>query len=346
MRYRLMLALVAALHGCGADRPAIDPAALLLTVDDTLVRPADGKVAQPVDLAVDRAAQVYLSDPGDHRVVVLDATGAVLRTIGREGHGPGEMGAPRSLSVAGDSLRVLDVGNDQVHVFTAAGEFVRSYGGLPGTSIAEVAFNGSGDGVIARHGLGNALALRFGPAGQVGSTLGTPAVPPDLQYDFAAGKQELAAGRIPPMLRNYSAPALGEDGSAWVLHIVDGTVDRYSPTDSLLWTATLPDTLLTRLHSALFERTRQDTSVAGFYFPTVLLDARPVGDTLWLLLQGAANQPAEFALLGPTGTWLRPIRVTGATSIWRFAVDPVHHALYLLDKGEGTLLHAPLPVDP
>ncbi|MBK7922168.1 MAG: hypothetical protein IPJ95_00805 [Gemmatimonadetes bacterium] len=240
-------------------------------------------------------------------------------------------------------MRVLDFGNDQVHVFTLPGLFVRSYGGLPGTSIAGVAFNASGAGVIARHGLRNVLALRFGPSGELGSSLGAPSTPPDLQYDFAAGKADLAAGRIPPALRNYSAPALADDGSAWVLHIVDGTVDRYSSADSLLWTATLPDSVLVRLREGLFERTRRDTSPAGFYFPAVLLDGRTVGDTLWLLLQGGANEPAEFALLSPSGAWLRPVRVTGATGIWRFAVDAPHHALYLLSKEEGTLLRAALP---
>lgn len=61
-------------------------------------------------VAEDPQGRFYVSNFGDKRVLVFDATGAWQRTIGRGGKGPGEFTAPRSIAVAGtDGLFVLDV---------------------------------------------------------------------------------------------------------------------------------------------------------------------------------------------------------------------------------------------
>jgi len=45
---------------------------------------------RPVDLAVGPAGRMYLYDAGRHGILVYDANGKYLRTLGREGGGPGE----------------------------------------------------------------------------------------------------------------------------------------------------------------------------------------------------------------------------------------------------------------
>jgi hypothetical protein len=60
-------------------------------------------------------------------VSVFDSTGRFLRSIGRNGRGPGEIGDVfRIVVLPGDTLLIADSGNGRIHFFTAEGIFVRS----------------------------------------------------------------------------------------------------------------------------------------------------------------------------------------------------------------------------
>lgn len=53
-------------------------------------------------LAIDARGHLYVSDAQDHRVLVFDAAGRQVGTIGRKGQGPGEFQHPTSLAIAKD----------------------------------------------------------------------------------------------------------------------------------------------------------------------------------------------------------------------------------------------------
>ncbi len=310
---------------------------------DTMVPAGDPRLAQPSDVAVGPDGAIYLADQGANQVVVLAPNGTELRRIGREGAGPGELRQPRSLTVAGDSIRLADVGNDRINVYSLSGSFGRSFSGLPALVVAGVAFNGRGEGLLARHGLGGMLAQRIEATGALGRPLGRPLAAPDQAVDFGQLKADLVAGRIPPSLVNYSAPALSPGGDAWVLLIVEGRVQRYAADDSLRWERALPDTLRGRLREGLFAAARRDTLPNHFPFPSLFVAARGIGSDLWILLQAPAGEGARLAVLDSAGRWTRFVQVRGASNIRAFAVDSASGALYLLDPAEGTLLRAQLP---
>jgi hypothetical protein len=69
------------------------------------------------------------------RVVLFDAQGQHLRTIGRSGDGPGEFRSPWQVHpLAGDSLMVVDIYR-MVSVFDAAGAYIRRF--VPGEIVGE-----------------------------------------------------------------------------------------------------------------------------------------------------------------------------------------------------------------
>lgn len=61
-------------------------------------------------VATDPAGRIYILDGEAHRVVVFDAEGRHLRTLGREGGGPGELEFPSGLAVRDGVVGVWDYG--------------------------------------------------------------------------------------------------------------------------------------------------------------------------------------------------------------------------------------------
>ncbi|HEX6644093.1 MAG TPA: 6-bladed beta-propeller [Gemmatimonadales bacterium] len=72
---------------------------------------------------------VYVLDQGANHIRVFDSAGAELRTIGREGQGPGEFGRPYSLAWIGDTLAVLDPGNGRIELVTTDGRHAATWRG-------------------------------------------------------------------------------------------------------------------------------------------------------------------------------------------------------------------------
>jgi hypothetical protein len=76
--------------------------------------------------AVDDAGSIYVLDYKDAHIKVFDASGKYLRTIGRKGQGPGEIEAPRSVSINRDAgeLAVIQTSR-RMSFFKLDGTFLR-----------------------------------------------------------------------------------------------------------------------------------------------------------------------------------------------------------------------------
>lgn len=71
----------------------------------------------------DASGNIYVLDAGNHRVQLFDPAGKYVRTLGREGQGPGEFALPpRVLIVAGDRVIVMDTGDRRFSAWTLDGE--------------------------------------------------------------------------------------------------------------------------------------------------------------------------------------------------------------------------------
>ena len=99
------------------------------------------------DIAADPRGNIYVLDTRNFRVQVFDPSGKYLRTIGRQGQGPGEFEMPSILRLGGDSgnIYVLDRFR-RVSLFDAQGIYIRSVSIDGATTFFEPA---SGTGVYA-----------------------------------------------------------------------------------------------------------------------------------------------------------------------------------------------------
>jgi DNA-binding beta-propeller fold protein YncE len=79
----------------------------------------------PEAIAVDHRGDVLIADTGNHRVVVVAATGEVLTEFGGFGWGDGQFDRPSGLAVyTGFFIYVLDEGNRRVQRFDVDGDFL------------------------------------------------------------------------------------------------------------------------------------------------------------------------------------------------------------------------------
>ena len=92
----------------------------------------DGLVTDPHGITTDHAGNVYVADRDRHVVVVFDVDGNVVRELGVRNHAAFEapFNHPADIAVANDGTTFVadGYGNSRVHVFTASGELVRSWG--------------------------------------------------------------------------------------------------------------------------------------------------------------------------------------------------------------------------
>lgn len=155
----------------------------------------------------DAADNLYILDAGNHRVVVVDTRGRLVRTIGRRGGGPGELLAPTALAVLADgSVAVADLGRGAFSIFDPAGAFrynlpfVDSLG-QPGPE------QRGGTPTVQPHAQGLAVfaAVRIAMGGPQG---GGPVAPPAEVPVYVRPLAERASARVlyriprdPPLMR-------------------------------------------------------------------------------------------------------------------------------------------------
>jgi hypothetical protein len=88
--------------------------------------PGDVFFESPSTVTCDPEGNIYVVDSGALNIKKFDAQGKFLKTIGREGQGPGEFGGLYYSTFAKDRLIVWDSGNRRLCSFTPEGDFVKS----------------------------------------------------------------------------------------------------------------------------------------------------------------------------------------------------------------------------
>ena len=121
----LCATLATASHAGAQDRP--------LTADFEAVYRAGGMNApewaffgDSTSVSFDAAGNLYVLDRAAARVVIVNAAGGLVRTVGRQGQGPGEFNQPLFLAVWRDGrFVVLDMGHGAYQLFGSDGELER-----------------------------------------------------------------------------------------------------------------------------------------------------------------------------------------------------------------------------
>ena len=136
-----------------------------------------GEIGSPDGVAMDQAGRIYVIQRRPHAIKVFDANGEFLRSIGREGEGPGEF-TVGYIGVSGDTIALQDPGTSRFTVFRADGAVVQERPSVCcwATSYLDI----DRHGVVAVPGSGGdqgGIMLRFRLDGTLLDTIALPLAP-------------------------------------------------------------------------------------------------------------------------------------------------------------------------
>lgn len=127
----------------------------------------------PYGLTVGADGVLYVADTWNHRIVVIDPDGRVVRTFGEFGNNEDSPDpsintatfyGPRGVAVFGNEIFVTDTGNERVEIFGLDGTFLRSFGGTgsaPNQLLEPVGIAVGSDGTVYVADSGNARISTF-----------------------------------------------------------------------------------------------------------------------------------------------------------------------------------------
>ena len=142
------------------------------------------------DIVVGPDGLIHVADTWNHRVMILDSDGQLVRELGRSGDitdtnnsveptvSPGLFYGPRSVAVTEGEIFVTDTGNERVQVFASDGTFLRSFGGYgtePGKLIEPVGIAIGPDNNVYVADTGNSRISVFGQDGAPVTQIAVPA---------------------------------------------------------------------------------------------------------------------------------------------------------------------------
>ena len=129
-------------------------------------------------VAFDPAGNIYVADPGNHRVQKFDPNRLFLSSWGSEGTGPGQFLHPYDIAIdAVGRVYVIDDGRDDIQVFDGHGQLLATIAG-PGIGEGRLFDTGSlaiaPDGSVWVADWGNYRVQKFSPDGAFLLAIGEP----------------------------------------------------------------------------------------------------------------------------------------------------------------------------
>ena len=128
-QYPRFLALVALLGGCGAAAEDVSAPPVVQAERTVRIGSVDDTASALTfvrEIVVGRDGRIYSLHPQEHRVLIHDEDGRLVRAVGREGEGPGEFRSAGRIGLLGDTLWVFDHGTSRFTYFDLDGELLES----------------------------------------------------------------------------------------------------------------------------------------------------------------------------------------------------------------------------
>lgn len=325
------------------------------------IQPAQGSPSELIDpssIAVDAQQRLYVADQKPVGIKVFDSAGALVRTIGREGDGPGEFRSAY-IAIRGNRLLVHDPAAVRTSFFDTSGTFLRSFHSV-GMYFYYVALDAAGravlpTGIILRGNEDDAgpkrtfYRVRFDSLGTLLDTISVPQLTRELSWVVRKGDVNIFGTSVP--FAPTVVGAYGRDSGLVYGASTDFAImraQRGHDTTFIMrrdWTApAIPDSVrrdtVEGMIKAYTNDMRDEVSLRNAFH---LGDVPTTGPSFVRLLvddQGNtwAQEPSQpdstrFDVFAPGGRWLGTVTVPAAMTAW--APLRVHGGVMYLSTEDG-----------
>lgn len=338
----LLVAAIAAL-GCGREIPAARQTTIVLAAD-TLASAEAGAFFRPADMVLLPSGEIAVLEYTPSAIVVIDSsTGAVARSIGQPGQGPGQLAQPLGLQLIGDTLATLNVGNGRIERFLTDGTLLDSRAAPISPQPVRFVLNPDGGMLVPTAGEDSTLLHVIAPDWTLIHRIGKPRVPFTRQYDRDAFRVQAERLEVPDYYGNDVLAAMSPDSVFWLAFAATPEVTAFAKDGNVIAEWRLPDSLSMPILEQYRERNREATDTPRFHPLLYFADIRHDDELIWVLLRNSPEEDARVVVLDQLGTMLGDLVIAGAKDAWRIA--PARRAgwLYLSSASASEVYRVALP---
>jgi hypothetical protein len=337
-RVRRALLLTPALWLPACVAPAdLDPTSAGI-VADTMASPATLPAQQLAGGAVLPDGRLALADVAAGTVWLLPGDGSPPATLGSQGSEPGQLLQPIGVTVVGDTIVVVSVGNRRVERYSAAGA---PWGSSPLAAelfAAPLEVLPSGHVLVSTLGRDSSLARLHAADGTLLQRFGVVLAPTAGELNPGTLKAEIREGRVPEAFRNVALPVPGPGGELWLVLHTEGRIERLAADGTVLTQVTMPVEETTPIREDFFQ-SNTDPDRPGALFAYILV-AAGVADTdgAWFLLAGPATRSAILLRILNDGAIAERLVVAEAPGARLLLRDQARDRFYLVNQQEGLVV--------
>ena len=292
--------------------------------------PLEESFDNPVDITVGEEGNIYVLDSNDNDIKIFDSSGTFLKSISREGSGPGELKRPWILRIVGDRIVVADANNRRVQIMDKDGVHVNGYK-APCSFGKGMAFDGQGNLYLSTQGMRSpSLISVYDRQGNLVKEFGELEGKSFDFYDFTAIKDQIKRGKIPDSLKNDLVLIIDPKGIVFAVHTGLNEWKKYTPEGDLLFESEIESEEYHNIYSDFMDQNKELENSPNIFYPLRYVNdlALDQAGNLYVLL----NESSQMVVLVFAGDGTFKEKLVGVEdSIYRIAISHKNE-LYALSQ--------------